>query len=690
MRLRDDDRAQSIQIGAVLLFAVLIIAFSSYQAFVVPEQNREVEFNHNQQVQGEMQELRNQIVSIHGETATRSVTLTLGTRYPARLVAVNPGPPSGTIRTSETADSGANLTIENATARGETGDFWNGSSQQYDTGFVVYQPNYNVYGQAPETVYENTVLSNRFEDASLAATDQTLIDGKRISVVTINGSLSRTQTGSTSLDLEPVSTSTTTVAVSNESANVTLSMATQLPESEWDALLADQRGEEGGHVLDYGVQTISDARFDRLWITLEPNVSYQLRMTKIGIGSQVTPEGEAYLTDIAGNATRLDTGDTTEVTVELRDAYNNPVTDGQINASSENGSLSPGRAEPDEDGQVTFTYDSTGVASGQWVDLNFSAATDVEGSFDGTTPRNVTMQVYVRDAAEGNSSANGAYSVAWTNPDDASANDGDALSSCSADTCTWDVGASDDGILELNATLSPPYDGVALEFAVSNSTVATVSPGSATTGPSGSAITDLGASENGSLNVLASGNDGSDTIEISIKNLTSGSGGGQIVAYPSEYHDGNSGNAAIPPTSPIGTITAFTRLQSDNGNRATFSESATTGSGSNPKYRHETGLRIDNISSGSHDIVIEYQMGTGSNSEEYALRVVDENGDEIDGATDYTLTPSGQLTTASFDLSQDESDYIDTNGQVYLVVSDPGDDDTNDELFVDYVRVEVS
>ena len=524
MRLRDDDRAQSVQIGAVLLFAMLVVAFSSYQAFVVPNQNRAVEFNHNQDIRDQMQDLRNELVSIHGETATRSVTLALGTRYPARLVAVNPGPASGTIRTSGTADSGANLTIANATASGETGDFWNGTGRRYDTGFLVYQPSYNVYGQAPETAYENTVLSNRFADESLAATGQTMIDGKRISLVTINGSLSRTRAGSTSLDLEPVSTSTTTVAVSNDSSNVTLSAATQLSESEWDALLADQRDENGGHVLDYEVQPIAGARYDRLSVTLEPNVSYRLRMTKVGVGSQVTAEDEAYLTDAAGNATRLETGDTTAMTLELRDAYNNPVTDGQINASAESGTLSPDQAATDENGQATFTYDSSGVAGGQWVDLQFSAVTEPATSFDGTTPRNVTMRVYVRDASQSNGTASGAYRVSWANPDDATANDGDALSSCSTDACTWDVGASDDDVLTLNSTLSPPYDGVALEYAVSNATVATVSPGSATTGPSGSAVTDLSASANGTLNVLASGNDGSDTIEISVENLTAGTG----------------------------------------------------------------------------------------------------------------------------------------------------------------------
>ncbi|NLV10013.1 hypothetical protein GOC74_08730 [Halomicrobium mukohataei] len=513
MRLRDDDRAQSVQIGAVLLFAMLVVAFSSYQAFVVPNQNRAVEFNHNQDIRDQMQDLRNELVSIHGETATRSVTLTLGTRYPARLVAVNPGPASGTIRTSETADSGANLTIENATASGETGDFWNGTGRRYDTGFLVYQPSYNVYGQAPETAYENTVLSNRFADESLAATGQTMIDGKRISLVTINGSLSRTQAGSTSLDLEPVSTSTTTVAVSNDSSNVTLSAATQLSESEWDALLADQRDENGGHVLDYEVQTIADARYDRLSVTLEPNVSYRLRMTKVGVGSQVTAEDEAYLTDAAGNATRLETGDTTTVTLELRDAYNNPVTDGQINASAESGTLSPDQVATDENGQATFTYDSTGVAGRQWVDLKFSAVTEPTTSFDGTTPRNVTMRVYVEsEPSRSPPAGSGAYNVTWLDPSDQTGID---CPNGVDNPCTLDFSQTSEATLSM--ATDPIVDGGAVQYATNDTQVGTVSA-SGTTNAVGENSTTLTPVNNGGVTVYTSSGGGGDRLSLEIIN----------------------------------------------------------------------------------------------------------------------------------------------------------------------------
>jgi cytochrome c-type biogenesis protein CcmH/NrfG len=75
-RFGADRRAQAIQVGAVILLGALVIAFSTYQAVVVPEQNRNVEFNHNQRVQQQLQEVRNGILSAaDGQPQATSVEL---------------------------------------------------------------------------------------------------------------------------------------------------------------------------------------------------------------------------------------------------------------------------------------------------------------------------------------------------------------------------------------------------------------------------------------------------------------------------------------------------------------------------------------------------------------------------------------------------------------------------------------
>ena len=208
-----DERGQAIQIGAVLLFGALIVAFASYQAVVVPGQNTRIEFSHNQEVQEQLQDLRNVVVGAPGGGADRSVSLPLGTTYPDRLVALNPGPAGGSLRT--TALSG-NLTISGGVTTGEAGDFWDGSDHQYATRELRYEPNYNRYQSAPATGYENSVLYNEFANGTRAVTGQTLVNGNRLTLVTLDGSLSDSRTGT--LDVRPtvLSASTRTVSLTSD------------------------------------------------------------------------------------------------------------------------------------------------------------------------------------------------------------------------------------------------------------------------------------------------------------------------------------------------------------------------------------------------------------------------------------------------------------------------------------------
>lgn len=52
--MESGQRGQAIQLGAPLLFAILIISPSLFQTFVVPSQNGEIEFRHNEQVRSQL------------------------------------------------------------------------------------------------------------------------------------------------------------------------------------------------------------------------------------------------------------------------------------------------------------------------------------------------------------------------------------------------------------------------------------------------------------------------------------------------------------------------------------------------------------------------------------------------------------------------------------------------------------
>jgi hypothetical protein len=150
MTLRGDDRAAAVRIGAVSRLGFLVVSLSPYQATVVPNENQQVEFQHSQHVQCDMLEVRNTILGTAATGPAAPATVELSTRYPARAVAVNPAPPSGTLSTS----SLGRVSIRNAVADDaatpdedypETADFWNGTTHNYTTKSLEYRPSYANY-----------------------------------------------------------------------------------------------------------------------------------------------------------------------------------------------------------------------------------------------------------------------------------------------------------------------------------------------------------------------------------------------------------------------------------------------------------------------------------------------------------------------------------------------------------------
>jgi len=416
MELAGDDRAQSIQIGAVLLFGVLIIAFSSYQAVVVPDQNRGVEFNHNQGVQSDMQDLRNAIVSVPGSTSTQAISIGLSPRYPSRLVARNPGPASGSLRTNGTSSMRYNITVRNAAADGETEDIWNGTARSYNTGTIAYSPNYNVYANPPTTYYGQSVVYNQFPTANLTISDQAMVDGRDITLVALNGSLSRTASDTVSVDIQPVSRSDDPIIVRNDTAstNVSISVPTRLPQSVWEELLEEEIDDNPGNLDNDSyvanvTATDGPGPYYNLTITFEQTPKgYRLRMAKAGVGTGVTNESAAYLTGVT-DSTSVTRGSSTDIVLEVRDEYNNPVQGvsvrGGVDPNSE-GALAQSTRVSDNDGQVTFDYQTSQTTSTGTQQLNFSYI-GLDSTFNETTPQNATLSVTVTTQSGGGGGGGG-------------------------------------------------------------------------------------------------------------------------------------------------------------------------------------------------------------------------------------------------------------------------------------------
>ncbi|MFB6188647.1 MAG: hypothetical protein ABEI57_02075 [Halapricum sp.] len=528
MQFRDDRRGQAIQIGAVLLLGALVLAFSIYQATVVPAQNSKVEFQHSQHVERQLQDLRNAIVTTGQTGDGRSLSIQLGTDYPPRLIALNPPPATGSLATVGTTNASVNATIAHARANGETGDFWNGTNRTYNTGALAYRPGYNEYGGAPVTWYENSVLFDQFRTANLTTTGQRLIDGDRISLVTLNGSYYASQEGSVSLDLRGVSTSSTTVSVTNATAssNVTITVPTRLTGSDWRSLLSEQM--TVGHVANVTTTAVPGAEYRLVHVVLDRGVTYQLHIARVGFGSKVVRPDPAYLTTVGGNGTTVPEGGKTQLTVQVRDALDNPKQDVRVLAGSQwdNATVTPNAGVSDSDGRVTFTYTAPNISgAGQRVDhvqvsLNTALSSAVNGSiFDGSTATNVSLAVRV-DNSDGSglrSGGNSAYTVFWKNP--APGQSGVTCTGGANGYCTVDTSRTSS--VTLTADTDPTVDGGRIQYAVNNSTVGSVAPTVNQTTADGIAKTTLSLSKTGNISVYASGGGSGDRLDLRVVNTSS-------------------------------------------------------------------------------------------------------------------------------------------------------------------------
>jgi len=564
-RLLADERGQSVQVGAAILLGFVVIAITMYQVQVVPDQNAEVEFNHNQEVRHDMTELRNAIHNAGTTGTSTAVSVNLGTQYPPRTIFLNPPPPRGRLQT----ESIGNISISNATVA--EGDYTtDGDTPQeildgsHATSRISYTPYYTEFDGAPTTIVEHSLGFNTFDNnVSDPITPQGVVNGDSITLTVLRGNVSDQSTSATSIDPRTV-TATDEIDIESQGGPITLDLPTKTP-AVWNETLGEtfDTGESDARVASWNPAT------NTIRVALDRS-SYTFQMAMVGVGNGV-PQSDRYDVD----------------------------------------------------------------------------RTDGSGNGNG--------------GAGGNSS----YSLEWDSPQDSG---GDAvLPDCDAESCEWDVGASDDDTLELSAALDPEFDDTDIEFAVDNTTVGSISPQNDTTGPDGSVQTELTADNEGTVHVRGTTDGAGDVIEIEVTNMSSGTT--------------NSFESSIVDQSYFGSNGARYEVSYDVTDVANFDSVEVT---------------VDNLDSGGADDSFsstdprnnfEYgwsptRGGTNGDNYEITIDVLDASGNVIDSRTETDLA-DGTDPAGNDDLSETDSptyesvalvDSSDSSGADYLVrydVSDP-------------------
>jgi hypothetical protein len=282
-----NNRAVSEVLGAILLFGIVVLALGSYQAFVVPQQNAEIESNHDAQVSNEFAEIQPAISNAAASGRTRTTSVTLGTRYPVRAAALNPPTVTGQLSTGASGD----LRVEHDSRI----DACALTDDRPNTTSIRYNANYNELDNTGAMVYENGVTYRETDGGILQRTDQQLVDGSTIRLYPLVAE--QFSTGSSSseqLRFVPGETGVRTVDI-DDGEELDITFPSRLDEDGWNEILGDTN--DFDNVDD-------SASGDTVTVTLSPSsdTTYTVRCTPVGIGG-APEQGVVPRDDVSDDST---------------------------------------------------------------------------------------------------------------------------------------------------------------------------------------------------------------------------------------------------------------------------------------------------------------------------------------------------------------------------------------------------
>ncbi|MEF8780263.1 MAG: hypothetical protein V5A46_06265 [Haloferacaceae archaeon] len=472
MTFRGDERAQALQVGAVILLGFLVVGLAIYQVTVVPDQNRQVEIQHSEAVQGQLQAVGDLVTSVAGGGGGGSRTVTLGTTYPVRTVFVNPPPATGRLETEELGE----ITIAYDGAPGnEPGveQFWNGTERSYDTSAVVYRPDYNEYDDAPETRYEHSLVYNRFAGANLTLSDQILVRDGELTIVAVEGEYAASRVDGASLRVRALSASENTVTLSGDAGDpIEVTIPTESPE-RW----ADQLE---GYDVD------PDPAAGTITVTLAED--QDLTMARVGVGESTrgTPdERSAYVAVTEERAPA--------VTVEVRDRYNNPVRGATVEVTRDDGTTET--LVSDRRGEIEVADVEAGDT------LSFG-----DGGID------YPLEDFeVKPGASDGGGSQPAYAVNWEDADTIAAENPNVENE---DGLVFRGGQGETA--DLGMFTDPVADGADVSYAVNDTAVGEVDA-TGETDAAGENATTFTAKENGTVTVFTSSGSDGDRLTMDVE-----------------------------------------------------------------------------------------------------------------------------------------------------------------------------
>jgi hypothetical protein len=376
-----DQRGVSEVLGAILVFGILIVLLSIIQTQAVPAQNQEIEFKHNQEVQGDFAELQQSVSESVRDGNRRSVSFSLGASYPSRLLFINPPDPSGAVRSTDAQT--AEIVAQNGDIQSPEGqvdariqNVNPSGGLSFELRSLVYEPNYNEYQNPPSLVSEYGVMYLNASDSSVVVENRTVVDGTTISLVSTAGDFDRSSAATRPLGVDAAPAPTTTVPIQHDSPSssnfIELTLPTRLGQEYWNSIVSGQSNVVGANV---------DATANEVTLELRSQdgsgnqIEYELEVPRYEVDNSAPSPSPTYVATDAGSSKRVPPGEGVEVTAEVRDEYNNPIP-GEPVTFNVIGSGFSQQVRADENGRATVQIGPSQFTGGNNLEIDAGSVSD--------------------------------------------------------------------------------------------------------------------------------------------------------------------------------------------------------------------------------------------------------------------------------------------------------------------------
>lgn len=388
-------------VGFILILAILFLAAGQYQANVVPAQERSAEIDHFAEVTEDISGLRSTIIQSSSNGQLQTQEIQLGDSY--GVIGLTQPSFSGTL---SYRNATSDIVIKNAQNNKEASNFWRGDvDRSYETGFMQYAITYNRLNSHADLylehgmMYRDTIKGTDEQVNYLLDSDQPIINGRSITLYTIQSGIITSRVGATTVETHPVSAPMKSVSITNfEDEQIEIKLPTRLSVEDWREILNDEMADNpdtNGFIDEITSVTGENA----VNIAMESNETYNLRMSRIDLMAQnqrsaIGSTEEQYIA-VETNAANVREDSSISLEAEVRDKYNNGVIGVPVNVEAVDnterqqcrgnfeGTQSPGSTNCDNtrstnqpgtdissaDGSVSYIYNSPEISTD--VDITF-------------------------------------------------------------------------------------------------------------------------------------------------------------------------------------------------------------------------------------------------------------------------------------------------------------------------------